>query len=211
MGDITMMLYGMLLVLGGQVTQAAQVIAEEWLMKDVDLPSVQIIGFEGLWGLVMMVLVVYPVLWFLPGSDGGHVEDPVDTFVMVSNSGPLMCCVITYLISCGTFNITGIQVTAALSAVHRMMMDASRTMVIWAFGLYIHYQVDSSSKFGEKWNDYSYMQLAGFLVLVIGQAIYGGVLKLPGVQYPLPTPGEFEPMLSPAAAMVLSSPLPREA
>jgi hypothetical protein len=34
--------------------------------------------------------------------------------------------VIIYLFSCGTFNITGIAVTGALSAVHRMMLDASR-------------------------------------------------------------------------------------
>merc|ERR1712046_239110 len=123
----------------------------------------------------MMFVVVYPVLWILPGSDGGHAEDPVDTFVMVSNSGPLMCCVVTYLISCGTFNITGIQVTAALSAVHRMMMDASRTVVIWAFALFVHYYVDESSAFGERWTGYSYMQLVGFLILVSGQAIYGEV------------------------------------
>jgi len=38
--------------------QAAQVIAEEWLMKDVDLPSVQIIGLKGFWGLLMMVVIV---------------------------------------------------------------------------------------------------------------------------------------------------------
>jgi len=182
--DISMMLYGMLLVLAGQVTQAAQVIAEEWLMKDVDLPSVQIIGFEGFWGVLMMIFFVYPLLWLLPGQDGGHLEDPVDTAVMVSNSGPLMACVITYLFSCGTFNITGIQVTAALSATHRMMLDASRTMVIWAFGLYIHYYVDRTSKFGEAWNDYSVYQLLGFFVLVTGQAIYGEVLVVPGLQYP---------------------------
>merc|ERR1712176_1173231 len=184
---------------------AAQVIAEEWLMKDVDLPSVQIIGFEGLWGILMMLLVVYPVLWILPGSDGGHAEDPVDTIVMVWNSAPLMCCVVTYLISCGTFNITGIQVTAALSAVHRMMMDASRTMVIWAFGLYYHYQVDPQSKFGETWNAYSSLQLVGFLVLVTGQAIYGGVLKLPRFAYPEET--KVEAIVSPAAATKLASPL----
>merc|ERR1712048_991369 len=202
--DVSTLMFGMALTLFGQVVQAAQVIAEEWLMKDVDLPSVQIIGFEGLWGILMMFLVVYPVLWLLPGSDGGHAEDPVDTFVMLSNSGPLMCCVITYLISCGTFNITGIQVTAALSAVHRMMMDASRTMVIWAFGLYVHYGVDPNSKFGETWNNYSYMQLVGFFILVIGQAIYGEVLKVPGFKYPS---GEVDPsqFTSPAAAAYLAS------
>jgi len=75
--DVGTLVFGMGLTLFGQVVQAAQVIAEEWLMKDVDLPSVQIIGFEGLWGILMMFLIVYPVLWLLPGSDGGHAEDPI--------------------------------------------------------------------------------------------------------------------------------------
>jgi len=208
--DTGFLVYGMTLVLLGQIVQAAQVIAEEWLMKDVDLPSVQIIGFEGFWGILMMIFIVYPLLWILPGDDNGHKEDPFDTMVMISNSPPLMGCVVTYLFSCGTFNITGIQVTAALSAVHRMMMDASRTMVIWAFGLYVHYGVDPNSKFGETWNNYSYMQLVGFFILVIGQAIYGEVLKVPGFKYPS---GEVDPsqFTSPAAAAYLASPLPREA
>merc|ERR1712194_137579 len=153
----------------GQVVQAAQVVAEEWLMKDVDLPSVQIIGFDGFWGVLLMLFVVYPILWLLPGQDGGHVEDPIDTAVMVSNNTLLMTMVFTYLFSCGTFNIAGFQVTAALSATHRMMLDASRTMLIWLFGLYIHYYVDAASKFGEKWNGYSRYQLLGLLILVLGQ------------------------------------------
>jgi len=46
--DTGLVVFGMALVLGGQVVQAAQVIAEEWLLKDVDLPEMQIIGFEGM-------------------------------------------------------------------------------------------------------------------------------------------------------------------
>jgi len=207
--DMATLLFGMGLTLLGQIVQAAQVIAEEWLMKDVDLPAVQIIGFEGFWGLLMMMAIVYPLLWALPGDDGGHVEDPIDTAVMLSNSLPLMACVFTYLVSCGTFNITGIQVTAALSAVHRMMLDASRTIVIWAFGLYVHYCIDPSSKFGESWNSGSYIQLVGFAILVVGQAIYGEVLKLPGLRYPPTTPAALHG--SPASGLLLASPLPREA
>merc|ERR1719487_597238 len=77
---------GMVLVLLGQVVQAAQVIAEEWLMKDVDLPAMQIVGFEGFWGVLMMFFIVYPLLYVIPGDDHGHEEDVVDTFVMISNS-----------------------------------------------------------------------------------------------------------------------------
>ena len=55
-------------------------------MKDVNLPAVEIIGFEGIWGVLMMVVLVYPALWFIPGPDHGHQEDLVDTLVMFYNS-----------------------------------------------------------------------------------------------------------------------------
>merc|ERR1719433_2225507 len=155
-------LFGMALVIGGQVVQAAQVIAEEWLMKDVDLPAMQIIGLEGMWGTLIMLVVIYPALYALPGSDRGHLEDPFDTFTMLSNSTPLMAMVCVYLFSCGTFNATGIAVSGALSSVHRMMFDASRTMVIWAFGLAVHYFYDPHAAFGEVLTPYSGMQLGFF-------------------------------------------------
>ena len=47
------------MVLLGQVVQAAQVVAEEWLMKGMDLPPMQIVGWEGIWGSLMMILIVY--------------------------------------------------------------------------------------------------------------------------------------------------------
>ncbi|CAE8682784.1 unnamed protein product [Polarella glacialis] len=206
--DLHLVIFGMVLTLLGQVTQAAQVIAEEYLMKDVDLPAVEIVGFEGLWGLLMMVLIVYPALWLLPGSDHGHLEDPVDTYALVSNSQHLQCCVVLYLISCGTFNLAGIAVTGALSGIHRMMLDASRTMVIWAFCLFIHYRVDPRSPFGEAWTDHSLLQLGGFFVLIVGQAIYGEFIRIPGLKYPPPNLMEDMYMPSPAAAMHMASPLP---
>ena len=37
----------------------------------------------------MMLVIVYPALYFIPGDDHGHQEDIVDTMVMFSNSrGP---------------------------------------------------------------------------------------------------------------------------
>lgn len=175
-------------------------------MKDVDLPAVEIIGYEGLWGVLMMVVVVYPTLWFLPGPDHGHAEDIVDTLTLVKNSQALLCVVMIYLVSCGTFNITGIAVTGALSAVHRMMLDASRTMIIWGFGLFIHYKVDPESPFGEEWTPSSRLQLCGFFVLITGQAIYGEIIRLPGLRYPAQSFDDHAKFASPAAALNFASP-----
>lgn len=209
-GSSASLTFGMTLTLLAQVVQAAQVIAEEFLMKDVDLPATEIIGWEGIWGCLMMILIVYPTLWLLPGDDHGHLEDVQDTLVAVSNSQEVITCVVLYLFSCGTFNITGIAVTGALSGVHRMMLDASRTLVIWSFGLFVHYRVDKNSPFGEEWTDDSYIQLVGFVVLVCGQAVYGEVLKVPGLWYPPSHDLDMDAMISPSAALHMASPLPRE-
>jgi len=139
----------------------------------------------------MMVVVVYPLLYVLPGSDNGHQEDVFDTAVMLSNSAPLAACVVIYLFSCSTFNVTGIAITQELSAVHRMMMDASRTLVIWLFDLGVHYLWDSSSTFGESITPYSGLQLVGFMILVTGQATYGQVISLPCLPTPPASPQMF--------------------
>lgn len=199
------MIIGMSLVIAGQVVQAAQVVAEEFLMKSVDLPPLQIVGWEGFWGTLMMMVIVYPILWVMPGSDNGHQEDPIDTWVMIKNSKPLAIVILTFMFSCATFNATGIAVTAMLSSIHRMMMDASRTLLIWAFGLFVHYYVDKNSPNGEVWTEYSWLQLVGFVILVTGQSIYGEVLKVPCFTYPKEVN---QPMPSPAAAR-LATPLPR--
>jgi drug/metabolite transporter (DMT)-like permease len=205
--DVIMVMFGMSIVLIGQILQAAQVIAEEWLMKDVDLPALVVIGWEGVWGIIMFVFIVYPLLYSLDGNDRGHQEDPFDTVVMIKNSGTLLTCVVTYIISCGTFNASGIAVTASLSGVHRMMLDASRTIAIWSFGLAVHYGYDENSKFGEVWNSYSWLQIVGFCILVSGQAIYGGVIRLPFCQYPEEEKLDFAAFASPAS-IHLCTPLP---
>lgn len=74
----------------GLFYRSRQVILEEFLMKDVNLPAVEIIGYEGIWGVLMMIIFVYPALWLIPGPDHGHQEDLVDTLVMFYNSGVAM-------------------------------------------------------------------------------------------------------------------------
>jgi len=205
-GGQGMLLFGIALALSGQVVQAAQVVAEEWLLTDVDLPGMQIVGFEGFWGMLIMLGVAFPLLYGLPGSDRGHMENEADTIAMLKNSPALINMIVIYTFSCATYNMSGIAVTGALSAVHRVMLEALRTVIVWAFGLAVHY-CDESSKFGEVWTPYSWLEVAGFVVLVLGQATYGAMIKFPGLTYP---PGSDEPqaVVSPGAVRNLASPLP---
>lgn len=204
-GDLIL---GMGLVILGQVVQAAQVIAEEWLLKDLDLDDIKIIGYEGVWGLLMMTVIIFPLLWILPGNDGGRQEDPIDALYMIRNSSGLVLVISLYLFSCATYNVTGIAVTGALSAVHRTMLEASRTCIIWVFGLAVHC-IDENSPFGEFLTPYSWLQLLGFVVLLFGQAVYGEMVKLPFLTYPPSEPAlDQRTFASPGMLKSFGSPLP---
>jgi hypothetical protein len=65
--------------------------------------------------------------------------------------------------------------------VHRTLVDALRTILVWGVDLFIFYLIDES--FGESWNHYSYVQVVGFLLLLLGTTIYNAVLKIPGLYY----------------------------
>eukprot|EP00437_Effrenium_voratum_P043306 CAMPEP_0181468900 /NCGR_PEP_ID=MMETSP1110-20121109/37726_1 /TAXON_ID=174948 /ORGANISM="Symbiodinium sp., Strain CCMP421" /LENGTH=360 /DNA_ID=CAMNT_0023593759 /DNA_START=26 /DNA_END=1105 /DNA_ORIENTATION=+ len=175
---------GIGLALSGQVVQAAQAVAEEWLLKDVDLPGLQVVGFEGVWGALAMMVVVLPMVQMLPGSDDGHLEDEYNAVQLLRSSSSLSGLMLLYTFSCATYNMSGIAVTGALSAVHRVMLEALRTLIVWIFGLSVHYLVDPKSLIGEVWTAWSWLEVVGFVLLVLGQMIYGEMLKVPGLYYP---------------------------
>jgi hypothetical protein len=64
------------------------------------------------------------------------------------------------------------------------MLEASRTAVIWMVDLVIHYWIYPASSFGESWSSWSWVQLAGFGLLILGQSIYSELIMLPGFYYP---------------------------
>lgn len=61
------------------------------------------------------------------------------------------------------FNFAGISVTKEMSATTRMMIDSSRTLIIWIFSLTV---------FGQK---FQVLQLIGFIVLISGMCTYNGI------------------------------------
>jgi drug/metabolite transporter (DMT)-like permease len=189
---------GVGIVIFAQVIQATQIILEEELLNDLGMEPMLVVGVEGLWGLLFMC-VIMPILMFLPGSDNGHVEDSVDTYRFLMNSSSAQAVVVAYMVSVATYNVSGMMVTQSLTGVMRVMLEATRTLTIWIFNLFWHYSVDSKSKFGEEWTNWSYLQAAGFLVLIIGQATYGRKIEWPCLSYDEPEPPAEELFASPGA------------
>merc|ERR1712061_184866 len=85
------------------------------------------------------------------------------------------------MLSIAFFNFFGVTIGGELSAVHRTVLDALRTTIIWA----IEVALDSAGyhTYGSSLKPHSWMQLLGFALLILGNLLYNGVVRLPCFSY----------------------------
>lgn len=53
-----------------------------------DAPPLIVIGMEGLWGTIIM-LIIFPIAAALPGRDMGSIENTADSVYMVGQSNAI--------------------------------------------------------------------------------------------------------------------------
>ncbi|XP_071484700.1 solute carrier family 35 member F6-like [Diadema antillarum] len=170
---------GILLILGGQVMNAIQMIVEEIFLKKRAYPALQVVGMEGSFGFFILGLIVLPVLYFIPDEEAytGRYEDSIDAILQIGNSGKLLAFCLLYLFSIAGYNYFGLSVTKSLTAVHRTLIDACRTIVVWIVGLIIYYAFDPT--FGEPFDvTYGILKIDGFMFLLIGTGLYNNLFDL---------------------------------
>lgn len=129
--------------------------------------------------MLIMLALVYPVMYAFPGADHGHMNDPMTSVALFSNSVGARMLFLGACLTGGAITVSLTYATAVLSAMWRMLLEAGGTFLVWFFGLLVHYLVDSGSELGEVWSTWSYLELLGLLVVLLGQSVYGGFLKLP--------------------------------
>lgn len=184
-------LLGCILVVVSQFVQASQIIVEEYLLSDINLHPLQVVGLEGMWGQIFTILFWIPFGMFIGGQENGHLEDSFDTFVMISRNVSYTPIIIVYCVAILFLNYGGMLVTAELTAVHRTIFEAVRTLCIWMTDLIIYYAFPASP-YGEAWNiPWSFLELFGFACLVSSMLLYNKVFKLRCLfNYPSDAPAE---------------------
>lgn len=159
---------GDLLIVIAQVIQAFQMVFEEKYVSGLDIPALQAVGWEGVFGFVVLGFLQIPFYFIRAGppvvpGQGDRLEDPIDAFVMIGNSVKLLCACLGTIVSIAFFNFAGISVTKEMSATTRMVLDSVRTIVIWAFSLLFFDQA------------FHWLQLLGFVFLITGMCLYNGI------------------------------------
>eukprot|EP00775_Hariotina_reticulata_P005859 gene5859-6100_t len=168
------MLMGMGLIVMSQAVQAAQLTFEDFFMADLAMEPLKIVGFEGVFGTVFMLFILLPIAYFLPGPEGlGLHENTLDTLAMIRSSKGLQVVLGVDMFALLAYNMCGMLVTDHLGAVFRTVLETMRTLFVWLLGLLLFYTPLGMGKLGESWTAWSFLQAAGFCVLVSGTLVYG--------------------------------------
>eukprot|EP00667_Euglena_gracilis_P008081 EG_transcript_8175 len=164
-------LFGIFLIVVAQLLQAIQMCLEEWLLQDVQMDALELAGWEGIWGGIFCVAVIMPLFQTISGSDMGSLENTEDSLLMLRNNSAIVLAEVLNCFSVLSYNYFGLTLTQDFTAMHRVIIEASRSLLVWICDLLIFYYF-SNGTLGESWAWSGWIQLAGFAVLLTGTFTY---------------------------------------
>jgi len=212
---VTVGIVGVIFVIVAQLLQAVQYVVEQRFGCDVALPSLALVGTYGFWSTMWLVLIV-PLLAVTPACVGTscafnrlyHTEIPWALNAMGSHH-ELLILSMSLVAAVVLANACGVGAARSLTEAQRVL-EAGRTLLVLGVDLALyHLAGDKTPRIqretsAERWTRWSLLQMIGFLVLIVGAAVYNVLVKLPFLWYPNKwTLGEFKgtETLAPEAAV----------
>ncbi|XP_030262201.1 solute carrier family 35 member F6 [Sparus aurata] len=158
---------GDLLIIMAQVIVSVQMVLEEKFVYKHDVHPLRAVGTEGFFGFFVLSLLLIPMYFIGVGAFSNNprhvLEDALDAFCQIGHKPLILLALLGNTVSIAFFNFAGISVTKEISATTRMVLDSLRTLVIWVVSL------------GLGWEQFHGLQVLGFLVLLVGTALYNGL------------------------------------
>lgn len=176
---------GILLVLGANLSWSFQNILTEVALRV--LHPLELTGLQGIVGTIFLFFICSPIVYYIPGddprSDGKtSYENILDTFKMLSNSTELtVLCVIQFFLQIA-FNTSFTYVIDLTSSVNVCIILVVRTLFVWITLLII--DVFYTQPYTEKWSNWSFSQLFGYLLNVAASFLYNRVVEFKFFSYP---------------------------
>lgn len=148
---------------------------------------------SGIFGFTVLSLLLIPFYFITPCAiridiPDCRLEDAIDAFYQLGNNPIIVIATVGTILSIAFFNFAGISVTREMSATTRMVLDSLRTVVIWVVSIAVG------------WESFNWIQLTGFLILLVGTFIYNDAVFMPLYRrYLRGRDSETTPLLSPEA------------
>jgi hypothetical protein len=161
-----------LLAILSHALQALQTIFEEGLLHDDAVNATTLTAYEGLWGAVICIFVFVPVCAILdPVNSFGFYENPIETFQLLGKSAKLSLLIVGFFACVTLYAFFGIVVTRCTSAIQRNLYEMVRPFGVWGIAAVVN-AASADSGVGEPIDWYTIVELAGFLVTILGVVVF---------------------------------------
>ncbi|KKY28237.1 putative integral membrane protein [Diplodia seriata] len=164
---------GILLIAGAQIFTATQFVLEESIMENYELEPLKVVGWEGIFGFVVTVLVMVVMHFAVGRTKAGRYGyfDAREGLYQITHFPAVAVSSILIMFSIGGFNFFGLSVTRSVSATARATIDTCRTLFIWIVSL------------GLGWETFKWLQVVGFAMLVYGTFLFNDIVRPPMKAY----------------------------
>lgn len=158
------MIMGDIIIVLAQIIIALQMVYEEKYVSKLNIPALQAVGWEGIFGLLAMTVLIGPIHFIrIPWDDDKPMEDVPAALNQMATDWRIIALVILSIFSIAFFNYSGLSVTKEISATTRMVLDSLRTVIIWVFEMCMG------------WKSFQFLQLVGFILLLFGTCLYNNL------------------------------------
>lgn len=169
---------GIGLVLCSQVFSSIQFVFEEKLLKQntgktAPIPSLFLVGSEGIAGAFLSLAVALPTVNAIHGSDHGSYENFKNSTYMLFHNTQIGVLQFLYFISIAFFNWSSFVYSKALSATARTLVDALRTILVWIVMASIYPLTHEA--YGEGISFWSLLQALGFIFMLLGTTTHNNI------------------------------------
>ena len=153
-----------------QIGYAVKLSIEEFMTQAEQIDSSFVSGMEGVWSFLVSAAIIMPIIQFLP--EGPFHEDFVDTWRMLTTCWSIPTVLFIALFFDCMMNLSSVVLTEVTSAVARTLIENLGTFLIWLVEIGIYYlgpRIHPSLRaFGEEWGKGSILQIAGYVLMLIG-------------------------------------------
>ncbi|EYE99364.1 putative nucleotide-sugar transporter [Aspergillus ruber CBS 135680] len=160
---------GVLLIAAAQIFTASQFVLEEWILENYAMDPLEVVGWEGIFGLSVTVvasMIMYLAVGRTPAGRYGYFDAKEGWHEVFTNRNVSLSSLFIMLSIFG-FNFFGLSVTRTVSATSRSTIDTCRTLFIWLVSL------------GLGWESFKWLQVAGFALLVYGTFLFNDIVRPP--------------------------------
>lgn len=178
---------GIILVVIAQFFAGGLMISEEKLLGNYYLHPMKVVGWEGFWGCFIYIILLF-IMQFIPCNMAdlcpyGTLEDTPQAFYEMGQNPLIWVYGLGVIFSIAFFNSFGVAVTKYASAAQRSTIDTSRTLLIWVIFL---------AKPGPGHERFIWLELVGFVMLVIGTLVFNEIVVIPILGFNQNTKGALE-------------------